>query len=78
MECEIGSKAFIIESNRIIQEVTIVRKNSDFVPLHRRRRVLDRFLAVPQKRLQKSILQRTDIFLRHPGDGHHISIGIKK
>lgn len=30
MECEIGSKAFIIESNRIIREVTIVRKNSDF------------------------------------------------
>ena len=29
MECEIGSKAFIIESNRIIREVTIVRKNSD-------------------------------------------------
>lgn len=31
MECEIGSKAFIIESNRIIREVTIVRKNSDFM-----------------------------------------------
>lgn len=30
MECEIGSKAFIIESNRIIREVTMVRKNSDF------------------------------------------------
>ena len=30
MECEIGSKAFIIESNQIIREVTIVRKNSDF------------------------------------------------
>ena len=30
MECEIGSKVFIIESNRIIREVTIVRKNSDF------------------------------------------------
>lgn len=30
MEYEIGSKAFIIESNRILREVTIVRKNSDF------------------------------------------------
>lgn len=30
MEYETGSKAFIIESNRIIREVTIVRKNSDF------------------------------------------------
>lgn len=30
MDCEIGSKAFIIESNRIIREVTIVRKNADF------------------------------------------------
>lgn len=26
MEYEIGSKAFIIESNRILREVTIVRK----------------------------------------------------
>lgn len=30
MEYEIGSKAFIIESNRILRKVTIVRKNSDF------------------------------------------------
>ena len=30
MEYEIRSKAFIIESNRILREVTIVRKNSDF------------------------------------------------
>lgn len=30
MEYEIGSKALIIESNRILREVTIVRKNSDF------------------------------------------------
>lgn len=30
VEYEIGSKAFIIESNRILREVTIVRKNSDF------------------------------------------------
>ena len=29
-EYEIRSKAFIIESNRILREVTIVRKNSDF------------------------------------------------
>lgn len=30
-----------------------------------------------QKRLQKSIFQRIIIFIRYPGDGHHISIGIK-
>lgn len=30
MDLEIGSTAFIIESNRIIREVTIVRKTTDF------------------------------------------------
>lgn len=80
MECEIGSKVFIIESNRIIREVTIVRKNSDFYVVRfdsngciqlRKSRVFS------SEEAAKSIFQRIIIFLRHPGDDHHISIGIK-
>lgn len=40
MTFEIGSTAYIVESNRIIREVTIVKRNGDFLynPVWHKRR----------------------------------------
>ena len=79
MEYEIGSKAFIIESNRILREVTIVRKNSDYYVVRfdnngsiqlRKSRIFS------TRKLQNSIFQRITAHLRHLGVNHHISLGI--
>ena len=67
VEYEIGSKAFIIESNRILREVTIVRKNSDFY--------IVRFDNNGSIQLRKSRIFPTR---EHLGVNHHISLGIKR
>ena len=81
MEYEIGSKAFIIESNRILREVTIVRKNSDFYIVRfdnngsiqlRKSRVF------PTREAAEQHLSKNNAHLRHLGVNHHISLGIKR
>ena len=81
MEYEIRSKAFIIESNRILREVTIVRKNSDFYMFGLTTMAVSSYAkagsSLPGK-LQNSIFQRIIAHLRHLGVNHHISLGIIK
>lgn len=81
MECEIGSKAFIIESNRILREVTIVRKNSDFyiVRFDNNGSIqLCKSRVFPTREAAEQHLLKKNPHLRHLGVNHRISLGIKR